>query len=112
MFTVSHGYFNFECLNLLQNDFCKQRYITLNATISGQDRIYPKTHLCRTFGVGVPCRILYCFVDYLYVNGSGSITHPNNLFAILTCYYVVSVGEVTSSSGCLGWATLFYYGTP
>ena len=49
MFTVSQGYFNFECLNLLQHDFCKQRYITLNATISGQDRIYPKTHLCRTF---------------------------------------------------------------
>ena len=41
--------FNFECINLLQNDFCKQRYITLNATISGKDRIYPKTHLCRTF---------------------------------------------------------------
>ena len=41
--------FNFECINLLQKDFCKQRYITLNATISGQDRIYPKTHLCRTF---------------------------------------------------------------
>ena len=41
--------FNFECINLLQNDFCKQQDITLNATISGQDRIYPKTHLCRTF---------------------------------------------------------------
>ena len=41
--------FNFECIRLLQNDFCKQRYISLNATISGQDRIYPKTHLCRTF---------------------------------------------------------------
>ena len=41
--------FNFECIMLLQNDFCKQQYITLNATISGQDRIYPKTHLCRTF---------------------------------------------------------------
>ena len=39
----------FECINLLQNDFCIQRYITLNATVSGQDRIYPKTHLCRTF---------------------------------------------------------------
>ena len=24
------------------------KYITLNATISGQDRIYPNTHLCRT----------------------------------------------------------------
>ena len=25
--------FNFECINLFQNDFCKQRYITLNVTI-------------------------------------------------------------------------------
>ena len=41
--------FNFECTKLLQNDFRKQRYITLNATIHDQDRIYPKTHLCRTF---------------------------------------------------------------
>ena len=41
--------FDFECINMLQNDFCKQRYIILNAAISGQDRIYPKTHLCRTF---------------------------------------------------------------
>ena len=29
-----------------------------------------------------------------------------------TCNYVVSVGEVSSSSGCLGWATLFYCDTP
>ena len=41
--------FNFECTKLLRNDFRKHRYITLNATISGQDRIPPKTHLCRTF---------------------------------------------------------------
>ena len=26
--------------------------------------------------------------------------------------YVVTVGEVSSSSGCLGWATLFYRDTP
>ena len=25
---------------------------------------------------------------------------------LFTCDYVVSVGEVSSSSGCLGWATL------
>ena len=30
---------------------------------------------------------------------------------LFTCYYVVSVGEVSSSSGCLGWATLFYHNT-
>ena len=40
---------NFECIKLLQNDFCKQRHIPLNVTIPGQDRICPKTHLCRTF---------------------------------------------------------------
>ena len=26
------------------------------------------------FGVGVSCRILFCFVGYLYVSGSGSVT--------------------------------------
>ena len=41
--------FNFECIKLLQNDFCKQQYVSLNATITGQDRSYPKTHLWRTF---------------------------------------------------------------
>ena len=31
---------------------------------------------------------------------------------LFTCNYVVSVGEVSTSSGCFGWATLFYCGTP
>ena len=31
---------------------------------------------------------------------------------LFTCKYVVSVGEVSSSSGRLEWATLFYCGTP
>ena len=31
---------------------------------------------------------------------------------LFTCNYVVPVGEVSSSSECLGWATLFYCGTP
>ena len=31
---------------------------------------------------------------------------------LFTRTYVVSVGEVCSSSVCLGWATLFYSGTP
>ena len=31
---------------------------------------------------------------------------------LFTCNYVVLFGEVSSSSGCLGWATLFYCGTP
>ena len=30
--------------------------------------------LLNVFGVGVSCRMLYSFVVYLYVNGSGSIT--------------------------------------
>ena len=38
---------------MLQNDFCKQSYITFNATIPGQDRIYPNTNLCRTFLLGI-----------------------------------------------------------
>ena len=38
-----------ECITLLQNDFFKQRYITFNVTIPGQDRIDPNTYLCRTF---------------------------------------------------------------
>ena len=41
--------FSLECIQLLQNDFFTQRYITFNAIISGQDRIYLNTHLCRTF---------------------------------------------------------------
>ena len=41
--------FNFECIKLLQNDFCKQRYITQNVTIPGQDRISLKTHQCCPF---------------------------------------------------------------
>ena len=31
---------------------------------------------------------------------------------LFTSYYVVSVGKVSFSSGCLVWATLFYCGTP
>ena len=59
---------------------------------------------------------MYSFVGHLYVSGSGSITSVGeeraNLSAIVTCNYVVFVGEVSSSSKCLGWATLFYCGTP
>ena len=31
---------------------------------------------------------------------------------LFTCNYVVFVWRGSSSSGCLGWATLFYCGTP
>ena len=47
--------FSLECIQLLQNDFLKQWYITSNATIPGQHRIYPNTHLCRTFFAGYIC---------------------------------------------------------
>ena len=30
---------------------------------------------------------------------------------LFTCNYVVPFGEVSISSGCLGWATVFYCGT-
>ena len=62
--------------------------------------------LLNVFRVGVSCRNLYSFVVYLYVNGSGSVTSVGEERANL------SAGEVSSSSGCLGWATLFYCGTP
>ena len=68
------------------------------------------------FFLNVFSSILYSFVGYLYVSGSGSITSVGeeraNLSALFTCNYLVSVGEVSSSSGCLRWATLFYCGTP
>ena len=44
--------YSLECITLLQNDFFKQRYITFNVTIPGQDRIDPNTYLCRTFFTG------------------------------------------------------------
>ena len=53
----------------------------------------------------------------LYVNGSGSITSAGEERANLSaeCLPVIMwflFAEVSSSSGCLGWATLFYCGTP
>ena len=54
------------------------------------------------------------FVGYLYV--SGSRLGKRELICLLlftcTCNCVVSVGEVSSSSGCLGWVTLFFHGIP
>ena len=61
------------------------------------------------------CRILYSFVGYLCISGSGSITsvwEERAYLLVFTCNYVVSVGEVSSSSVCLGWAALFYCCTP
>ena len=52
---------------------------------------------------------------FLYVSSSGSINSVGEeLICLLLFTYncVVSVGEVFPSSGCLGWATLFYCDTP
>ena len=66
------------------------------------------------YGVGVSCRILYSIVSYVYVSCSGPITRlgKRELICLLsfTCNYLF--GEVFSSSECLGWAALFYCGTP
>ena len=66
--------------------------------------------LLNVFGVGASCRNLYFFIVYLYVNGSGSISS-----VVCCCLSVIMwflFGEVSTSSGCLGWVTLFYCGTP
>ena len=73
--------------------------------------------LTKCFGVGVLCRNLYSFVVYLYVNGSGlSRLGKRELICLLSCCLPVIMwflfGEVSSSSRCLGWATLFYCDTP
>ena len=60
--------FILECNQLLQNDFFKQRYITFNATIPDQDRIYTNTHLCRTFLLGIDSKIgAYRGIHYLLI---------------------------------------------
>ena len=64
------------------------------------------------FGVGVQCRILYSIVSYLYVSCSGSITSVGEERANLSAIVYFLFGEVSSSSWCLGWAALFYSGTP
>ena len=53
--------YSLEGIQLLQNNFFKQRSVTFNATISGHDRIHPNTQLCRTF-----------FTGYIYVLGKKS----------------------------------------
>ena len=71
--------------------------------------------LLNVFGVGVSCRNLYSFVVYLYVSGSRSITSVGEERANLSAVVFPVImwflfGEVSSSSGCLGWAMLFYCG--
>ena len=60
--------------------------------------------------------ILLLFI--LYVSRSGSLTSVGEERANLTAVCLIPVimwflfGEVSSSSGCLGWAMLFYCDTP
>ena len=68
------------------------------------------------FGVGVSCPILYAIDSYLYLSGSESITSVVEEEHSV-CYRLLVIiwflfGEVSSSSGGLGWTALFYCGTP
>ena len=45
-------FFSLELIQLLYNDFFKQQYITLNATVLGLDRINLKSKVCRTMLAG------------------------------------------------------------
>ena len=51
---------------------------------------------------------MYAVVDQLPRLGKRELI----CLVLFTCNYVVSVGEVSSSPVCFGWATLFYCGTP
>ena len=59
---------------------------------------------------------MYSFVVYLNVNGSGSFSSVGEERANVCCCLPVILwflfGEVSSSSGCLEWATLFYCCSP
>ena len=56
---------------MLQNDFLKQRYITFNATIPGEDSIYTNTHLCRTFFAGYICfQHIFMLYEFSFISMS------------------------------------------
>ena len=80
--------FNFECAKLLQNVFCKQRCVTLNATFPDQDRIYQQTHLCRTFLLSIVMlsRIYLPIVQSLniirYIYSSKNLSTSTNVFPL------------------------------
>ena len=63
--------------------------------------------------------ILYTFDDNLFFNRAVDKFCPErynssccNWYCCLPVTMWFLFGEVSSSSGCLGWATLFYCGTP
>ena len=63
------------------------------------------------FGVGVSCRILYSFVDSVFMDQLPGLGKRELIFLLLfTCNHVVYVRRSYSSS-CLGWAALFYCST-
>ena len=66
--------FNLECIRYLQNDLFKQRYITFNATIPRQDRIYANTHLCRTVFAGIDHKI----AANKFMHGTCRLPYNNN----------------------------------
>ena len=51
-------------------------------------------------------------IDYLKCGITSNGEERANFSAIDICKYAISVGGYSSSSWCLGWAALFYCGTP
>ena len=58
--------------------------------------------------------VFFCWLFICKVVGQLSRLGKRELICLLlfTCHYVVSVGEVSFSSGCFEWAALFYCDTP
>ena len=55
---------------------------------------------------------VYCHSTFSLIHLHFFFGHFFNLNDILPVIMWFLFGEVSSSSGCLGWATLFYCGTP
>ena len=64
------------------------------------------------FGVGVSCCILYSIVSYLRINYLHLGRESSFVCYCLLVIILFLFGEVSSSSWCLGWAALFYRGSP
>ena len=59
--------FKLEFIPLLQNEFSKQRHITLKAIILGLDRIYQNIQVCRTY-----------FAEYIKGSKVDALYHAND----------------------------------
>ena len=79
--------------------------ISFHSSTEKSRRLYVDDDIMRkVFGLGAKSRSGF-FIQ--------KIKMASNMAANkLICNYVVLFGEVSSSSGCLGWAALFYCGTP